>query len=68
MPDVFKTEIGELEDSMKKLIEQKKIDAKSSPSSRIRFFHTQNSRFTDPQQDIIDIQEERSEIFENLEH
>ena len=67
LPDVFQTEIGELEESMRKLIEEKKLDPRSDPSSRIRFFAIHHARFQDPEQDIIDIQEQRDEVFRNLE-
>jgi len=50
MPDVFKTEIGELEDSMRKLIEEKKLDPLTDPSGRIRFFTLHNTRFRHPEQ------------------
>ncbi len=64
MPDLFETEIKELDESMRKLIEQKKLNAVSDPSSRIRFFARHTSRFRDPEQgmsvfieDIIDLDE-----------
>lgn len=50
MPEIFQTEIKELEESMQRLIEEKKLDPKSDPSSRIRFFSIHSSRFKDPEQ------------------
>jgi hypothetical protein len=50
MPELFQTEIKELEESMQKLIEEKKLDPTSDPSGRIRFFVKHKSRFVHPEQ------------------
>lgn len=50
MPEIFKTEINELDESIQKLIEEKKIDPPTDPSGRIRFFARHKSRFEDPEQ------------------
>jgi hypothetical protein len=50
MPDLFQTDIKELDESMQRLIEEKKLDPDSDPSSRIRFFVRHKSRFRHPEQ------------------
>ena len=50
MPELFQTEIKELDESMRRLIEEKKLDPQSDPSSRIRFFARHSSRFAHPDQ------------------
>lgn len=50
MPELFQTEIKELEESMQKLIEEKQLDPTSDPSGRIRFFVKHKSRFVHPEQ------------------
>lgn len=50
MPEIFETEIKELDQSMQRLIEEKKLDPESDPSSRIRFFVRHKSRFVHPEQ------------------
>lgn len=42
MPELFRTEIKELDTSIQRLIQEKQLDPKSDPSGRIRFFFKHN--------------------------